>query len=227
MTESLKNTIKATIIWQLFQRIRLNLFRRKWIRANKHNQTFPNNIFDISTVQVGKHSYGELNVLSFGNTSTLSIGRFVSIAEEVTFCLDVEHFTSHLSTYPFKVKLLHACRFEAFSKGNIVVEDDVWIGYRATIISGVHIGKGAVIAAGAIVTKDVPPYAIVAGVPAKVIKYRFSENMINRLSSFEYRFLEEERVESNLDLLYSDVGEGNIERILELMDEGEQQCSRK
>lgn len=66
-------------------------------------------------------------------------------------------------------------------KGNIDVEDDVWIGLNATICAGVHIGQGAVIAAGAVVTDNVPPYAIVGGVPAKIIKYRFTKELIQEL----------------------------------------------
>ena len=64
---------------------------------------------------------------------------------------------------------------EATSKGDIIVQDDVWIGYGATILSGLTIGQGAVIAAGSVVTKDVTPYSVVAGVPARVIKYHFGE----------------------------------------------------
>lgn len=86
---------------------------------------------------------------------------------------------SGVSTYPFKRKLFHGGE-EAVSKGDIIVGDDVWVGYGATILSGVHIGQGAVIAAGAVVNKDVPPYAIVGGIPAKVIKYRFSESVCKK-----------------------------------------------
>ena len=100
------------------------------------------------------------------------IGNYISIAQNVHFLLDVEHFANHISTYPFKVKLLHSQKSESFSKGDIIIDDDVWIGYGATILSGVRIGQGAVVATGAVVTSDVPPYAIVGGVPAKVIKYR-------------------------------------------------------
>lgn len=81
----------------------------------------------------------------------------MSIAQEVAFILDAEHYTDHLSTYRFKVKFLHIVNEEAFGKGNICIDDDVWIGYRSIIMSRVNIGKGSVIAAGSVVTKDVPP----------------------------------------------------------------------
>ena len=73
----------------------------------------------------------------------MTIGNYVSIAENVYFLLDVEHYIDHISTYPFRVKLLQECKSESFAKGNIVVEDDVWIGFGAVIMSGVTIGKGA------------------------------------------------------------------------------------
>ena len=92
---------------------------------------------------------------------------------------------------------------EGTSKGDIIVADDVWIGYRATILSGVHIGQGAVIAAGAVVTKDVPPYAIVGGVPARVIKYRFPEEMVGELMRIDYSKLTEEMVREHIEDLYS------------------------
>lgn len=120
-----KNLIKSTLLGQLLQTVKLNSFRRKWIKKNKCTQLFPMNMFDSSIVKAGKHSYGELNVVSFGNESTLTIGNYVSIAENVYFLLDVEHYTDHISTYPFRVKMLQECKRESFAKGNIVVEDDV------------------------------------------------------------------------------------------------------
>ncbi len=100
------------------------------------------------------------------------------------------------------VKLLQSVDFEAKTKGDIIVDDDVWIGYGATILSGVHIGQGAVVAAGAVVSKDVPPYAIVGGVPAKVIKYRFNQEMIHELLNVDYSKLTKKMVEEHVGDLY-------------------------
>ncbi len=91
--------------------------------------------------------------------------------------------------------------------GGIVVEDDVWIGFGATILSGVHIGQGAVVAAGALVTKDVPPYAIVGGVPAKLIKYRFEQELVRELVDIDYSRLDKQDVREHLDELYSELRE--------------------
>lgn len=91
---------------------------------------------------------------------------------------------------------------QPYAKGDIIVEDDAWIGYGAAILSGVHIGQGAVVAADSIVTKDVPPYAIVGGVPAKVIKYRFAPEMIAELMKVDYSRLDRSAIEQHVDDLY-------------------------
>ena len=85
------------------------------------------------------------------------------------------------------------------SKSAVVIGNDVWIGESARIMAGVHIGDGAVIAAGAVVTKDVAPYAIVGGVPAKVIKYRFSPEQIEELLKIEWWNWDEEKIRKHAD----------------------------
>lgn len=219
MNRNYKSLVKSTLLGQLLQNIKLNYFKRKWIRNNKHNGTIPINIFRHGSVTVGCYSYGELNIISFNFRTKLTIGNFVSIAQNVSFLLDVEHYIDHLSTYPFKVKMLNDLQNESFSKGNIVVEDDVWIGYGATIMSGVHIGKGAIIAAGAIVSKNVPAYAIVGGVPAKVIKYRFSSEVIEIIKALNFNNLSYDKVVAVKDLLYTPIYEENVKEVLdELMN---------
>ena len=171
------------------------------------------NFFDISNVSVGNNTYGYLNVISFNNTTHLKIGSYVSIAENVSFLLDVEHHTNFLSTYPFKVKLLHDCKFESFSKGDIVIEDDVWIGYGAIILSGVTIGKGSVISSGSVVTKDVEPYSVVGGVPAKEIKKRFSKDIIDYLLTLDFSRLQESDVRKKIDLFYESISTDELDII--------------
>lgn len=132
----------------------------------------------------------------------MHIGSFCSIADRVTFVVSADHPTENISTFPFKTLCTRETGCEAVSKGDIVVEDDVWLGYGATVLSGVHIGQGAVVAAGSVVTKDVLPYAIVAGVPAKVIKYRFSPELIAELLKVDYSKLDEEQVGGHIQELY-------------------------
>lgn len=186
--------------------VRRYILKRKWRSLNKHNKTSVVGIFNLDCVTVGRETYGGINALTFNETSKLFIGNFCSIAPNVMFIVSADHYVQNISTYPFKVKVLNE-KLEGVSKGDIIVDDDVWIGYGATILSGVHIGQGAVIAAGAVVAKDVPPYAIVGGVPAKVIRYRFDEKMIEKLIKIDYSQLTEEIVRERIDELYQSVDE--------------------
>lgn len=155
----------------------------------------------MDEVSVGRYTYGGIRVINYNKKERLKIGSFCSIAQEVTFILNADHRVDTLSTFPFKVKVLGE-NLEGFSKGDIIVDDDVWIGYRATIMSGVHIGQGAVVAAGAVVTKDVPPYAIVGGVPAKVLKYRFEPEIRGKMEKIDFSKLDEEKIKDHLKFLY-------------------------
>ena len=193
---------RYSFVADLYKKYKLNKLKRKWHRINLHNKTVPENIFDISKVEIGVETYGRLNIVNFGDKHHLKIGSYVSMADGITFILDAEHLTSHISTYPFKVNITKEETSEAIGKGDIIVEDDVWIGYGATIMSGVRIGQGAVIAAGAVVTKDIPPYAIVGGVPAKVIKYRFESELIKELLNVDYSKLTKKEIQQHIDDLY-------------------------
>lgn len=122
------------------------------------------------------------------NGDKLIIGKFCSIACGAKFIFNsANHRLSSLSTYPFPIfyeewNLQMKDVFKAWdNKGNIVVGNDVWIGYEAIILAGVTVGDGAVIGARAVVTKDVPPYTIVGGIPARIIRRRFDEETIHAL----------------------------------------------
>lgn len=169
---------------------------------NKHNFTTAVNIFCVNKVIVGKMTYGPLDIYSWGGEDEgVIIGNFVSIAPGVKFLLGGNHRTDTLSTYPFKVKILGE-KAEATTKGKIIVEDDVWIGMDAMILSGVTIGKGAVIAARSVIAKDVPPYSIVAGNPARVVRYRFDEVLIEKLKEVDMEKFDEKFIKENIDYLY-------------------------
>ena len=110
--------------------------------------------------------------------------------------------------------LLKTENFEAKSKGDIIIKDDVWIGTNAIILSGVTIGQGAIIAAGAVVTKDVPPYAIAGGNPAQIIKYRFEPEIIEKLKKFDYSKLTEEKIQKLGLKLYKEITKENVDNLL-------------
>lgn len=134
-------------------------------------------------VSVGLQSYSNLRPSSFlhcTEQSPVEIGAFCSIAPEVLFVCHANHPTETASTFGVQNRIAKTKSLYEYlrTKGPIVVGNDVWIGTRAIILSGVTIGHGAIIAAGSVVTKDVPPYAIVGGNPAKVIRYRFSDETI-------------------------------------------------
>ena len=127
------------------------------------------------------------------NHERLIIGKFCSIACGTKFLFNcANHTLQSLSTYTFPLfyedwDLEKADVAKAWdNKGDIVIGNDVWIGYEAVIMAGVHIGNGAIIAARAVVTKDVPPYTIVGSVPARPIRKRFGEAVIQKLEALQW-----------------------------------------
>ncbi len=136
----------------------------------------------------------------------LIIGKFCMIASDVTFIMNgANHLTDAISTYPFAVfghGWEHAMDGKQYpQKGDITIGNDVWIGYRATIMAGVTIGDGAIIAANATVTKDVAPYAIVGGNPAMEIRKRFSDEKIDKLLNIKWWDWPIEKITENVQLL--------------------------
>lgn len=187
--------------------IKLIWFKKRWRKINAHNFTEATNCYNIRKVFVGKGTYGNLDIRHFGNKNEkLIIGNYCSIGPECVFLLGGEHDYKKNSTYPFRV-MYGLSENESITRGPIVIEDDVWIGFRCIIMSGVTIGRGAVLAAGSVITKDVPPYAIVGGVPAKLIKYRFSLQQIDKIKNFDFSKLNKEIIMNNIDKLEESVEE--------------------
>ena len=186
----------------LLQYIKFRIFRIRWRRRNRHNFTTAGNAFHADWVSVGNYTYGSLQVYHFGNEEErLQIGHFCSIGPKCSFLLSGEHNLDRISTYPFQVRLFGA-KSESISKGPIVLEDDIWMGYGVVVLSGVRIGQGAVIAAGSVVNKNIPPYAVAGGIPAKVIKYRFDEDFIRELKKIDYAQLTPELIQIHQHELY-------------------------
>lgn len=182
-----------------------------WRKQNKHNQTNPVNIFPLEKVKVGRYTYGDLQVYCYRNPQeSLTVGSFCSIASDVIFILGGEHNYKKFTSFPMEEKFNNVyC--ESYCKGPIVVEDDVWIGDRCTILSGVTIGKGSIIAAGSIVYKDIPPYSIYAS--GRVIRKRFEDSICNELEKIDFSKVDKEIILREYDLLNQQVTTDNVLQI--------------
>jgi virginiamycin A acetyltransferase len=183
----------------------------------KFNLPYTRRFPSYTKYSVGKYTYGAPLVKDWHQGSTLKIGDFCSIAENVTILLGGNHPTDWVSSFPFGVifedfKGRYSDCPEKLSKGDVIIGNDVWIGINATILSGVTIGDGAIVAANALITKNVEPYAIIGGNPAKVLKKRFSDEAISKLLVIKWWDWKIDKIEKNLDLIISDKIEQFIDR---------------
>lgn len=164
----------------------LLLHKVQWWRGNRYNDTWAVNVFTRDKVKVGRFSYGPMEVYEYGaENEGLSIGCLVSIGPGVRFLLGGNHYYEGFTTYPIKARILGSGG-EAISRGPIKIEDDVWIGMGAVILSGVTIGKGSVIGACSVVSRDIPPFSIAAGSPALIVKRRFPPEIVESLLALDY-----------------------------------------
>ena len=198
-----------TLSGKIIRRLKNPFWRLKWRMSNKHNFTSAENFFDQSKVKVGVGTYGKINASFFGQENEfLSIGNYCSIASGVKFLCGGNHTYHTLTTFPFENIYFH--QIEAVTNGPIVLSDDVWIGTNAIVLSGIKLGQGSVVSAGSVVTRDVPPYAIVGGVPAKVIKYRFDSATIEKLLRLDLGKIDMEYIYKNRSLLSSSLSDVEV-----------------
>ncbi len=198
-------------------------------RSQGHSTVYLKNVVTDPSIEVGEYTiyddfvrdprdFQRNNVLYHYpiNHERLVIGKFCSIACGAKFLFNsANHTLGSLSTYIFPVL------FEEWglpvedipkawdNKGDIVIGNDVWIGYEAIVMAGVTIGDGAIIGTRAVVTKDVPPYTIVGGVPAKPIRKRFDDETIKRLLALKWWDWPVEKIHRNLENIQS----GNLEKL--------------
>ena len=212
---SLTNSMKKSLIIRLFA-LPLGLLFKAWHLANEgardiHNKLrYRNSEIDseccinentlieanvhilkncyINNCKIGSYSYIGRNSI----VQNTKVGRYCSIANDVFIGLG-KHPTDLISTSPIFYRKRNTLRIQLVENdsdfkeyADINIGNDVWIGTRAIVMDGVRIGNGAIIAANSVITKDVPPYAIVAGIPAKILKYRFAENKIEKLQSLNW-----------------------------------------
>jgi len=175
------------------------------VKATSNNvriTTLGDTHFTNPTIHTEEHHLEEYKVI---------VGSFVSIASGCKFILSGNHDWKRITTF------LNPWDSEDYksllSNGDIVIGSDVWIGMDCTIMSGITIGHGVVIAAGSVISKDVPPYSIVGGVPSKIIKKRFDDNIIEELLDSKWWQLPDDFLNSHKDLLFS----RNIEGFLSII----------
>ena len=156
----------------------------------------------------GKYSYGNPTVLWDSSGAKLHVGNFCSIANNVKIFLGGNHRTDWITTYPFGH--INQETFNSFNgighpstKGDVVIGNDVWIGNDVTIMSGVKIGDGVVIAANSHVVNDAEPYSLVGGNPAKQIRKRFDDVVINKLLELKWWDKTESEINEISDILCS------------------------
>jgi len=142
----------------------------------------------MTEVTLGRYSniYGPIK--NRFPVSNLRVGQFTSIATGLTVMLGGDHATNLVTTTNFVnlmpkkfAGLLNPFPPTGLTKGDIIIDHDVWIGQDVTIMSGVHISSGAIVGTASVVSKDIPPYAVIVGNPGRIVKYRFDQNTINRL----------------------------------------------
>jgi virginiamycin A acetyltransferase len=160
----------------------------------------------------------DVNIISWSDDYHVHIGKYTSIGRDCNFFLHANHRPDWITTSsqlwgPVTPEIadMHMKMGHPACKGDIIVGNDVWIGAKSTIMSGVKIGDGSIIGAGSTVTKDVPPYSIVAGNPAKFIKFRFTEEQIESLLQISWWDWTEDRIKSEAMTMWSD----NINEFIE------------
>jgi acetyltransferase-like isoleucine patch superfamily enzyme len=206
---NIKGIIIASIYYdEIFKNI------TKYTSVDTINIYFPcrDEKFDINERlknKCGRHSYG-INCNTVANESFLkSVGNFCSINRTASIGTMGNHpldlvTTSNFTYNPIEgfVEKYDTHLIDKYNP-SIVIENDVWIGTNAIILPGVRIQNGAIIGAGAVVTKEVPPYAIVGGVPAKIIRYRFEPHIIEALLEIQWWNWDDEKIKANFDLFFN------------------------
>ncbi len=173
-------------------------------------------LLDSGVLVMGRCSYGTPRILASG--SRVVIGSFVSIATGVEFIPGGNHRVDWISTFPFRVAFGLPGAFQdghPATKGDIVVGNDVWIGTGVRILSGVTIGDGAVVGAGAVVAKDVRPYSVVVGNPAREVSRRFSDEQVEALQRIRWWDWPLELIQERVSLLCSP----DVDALIAIADE--------
>lgn len=201
-----ENIIKFLVDNKTLQRIPLYGFFRNYLNFRYYNK------FLNSHVDLGGYDFRYINVYSVSDKYNVKIGKFCTIGAGLTIILSSAYRADWVSTFAFDGQKTGSfqSRFKKYaeknlvsSKGDVTIGNDAWIGINTTIMSGVTIGNGAIIGANSVVTKNVEDYEIVAGNPAKHIKYRFKEEEITELKKIQWWNWPIEKILNNRELIES------------------------
>lgn len=193
--------VSPNIEFRHLRYISLALLQKWWIQIGEKVR-IRNWVSFSGKVNIWSYSYLEnYCTLAGSEINTITIGKFCSIANGVSFLAFNDHNYAALTSYPPEYGMVFLAPTKDLG-APITIWNDVWIGKNATILPWITIGTGAVVAAGAVVSKDVPPYAIVGGIPAKIIKYRFSQDEIEKLLKSEWWNWDIEEIRKNYDLSF-------------------------
>jgi acetyltransferase-like isoleucine patch superfamily enzyme len=198
-TDFFKKLFKSYLLYRLFS---LNEKFKKQLLFHSYIENVNKNL-----LEVGKYTYGATGIKLdhyLGSESKVTIGSYCSIAKDVRIITGGNHPPDWVALFPFRIALgLPGALTDGTpaTKGPVNIENDVWIGTDVIILSGVTIGSGAIILAGAVVTKDVPPYSMAGGIPAKIVKKRFTEDQIEQLLKIKWWQWPEEKINEAIPLL--------------------------
>lgn len=176
-------------------------------------------------ITIGKYTYGteqspRMNFYS-GPRCMLHIGSFTSFAPSIVIHVGGEHYTDYVSTFPFSEIFDDVDKIECVrSKGDVNIGSDVWVGSNVTILSGVTIGHGAVIGAGSVVSKNVLPYTIIGGNPARTIRRRFSDSQIEKLLDIKWWEWDDDWIEKFIPMIMSKDVDNFIRLVREVREVG-------
>ncbi len=176
---------------------------------------------DLKQFDIGKYSWGHLTIANKSPGCTLTVGRYCSFAFGVEVFLGGEHRVDYVTTYRFGKyppfdQWYRPASDTAVARGDITIGNDVWIGRGAMILSGVTIGDGVIVGAGSVVRQTAPPYAILAGNPARVAGFRFPPEQIEALLRIKWWDWTEEKIVAALDLMMAE----DIQPFIDTYDTG-------